>query len=839
MKKSIIKPQRKSSYLQVIEKEIQNKWKNDKSSDSTPNDKPKYFVTFPYPYMNGVPHLGHGFTLTKAEFSARFHKLLGYNVLFPFSYHGTGVPIAACANKLKNELEGKSIEESNNIQKNKLHMKTGGIKSQKKILEMMGISPQEIPKFTDPYYWLEYFPCESKKALIKFGTMIDFRREFVTTNINPYYDKFVKWQFNILKQKGLISFGKRLSIYSIKNAQPAQDHDRSVGEGVNPVKKSLNVYKMGEDTYYISAKDSLSENDKIYSYQLKMSSNTLSDNVDIYYITTSYIMDNLIHQNQFESMPILQKDAIILENNINDNKKITLKSIGLTYYEPEQKVISRSGDRCIVANCDQWYINYNDKIWTDNVKSFLNEIEFYNTVTKNMFRIAVDWLQEWACSRTFGLGSTLPFDNTYIIDSLSDSTIYMSYYTISHKIHKLDITLINDEVFSYIFLNNQQLPTTIPESTLNELRDEFRYWYPVDLRVSGKDLINNHLTMCLFNHNAIWGNDQMPKSFYTNGHILINKQKMSKSIGNFLTLSDIIDKYSADATRFALADAGDSTNDANFSINTVNVAVLKLYKEAHWIMDNFDNKLQYGVESPPLTEYLDRWFNNEIDYVIGLTEVNYKNMRFRDALKTGFFDLQIKRDIYKELCEGKVNNYLINRFIRVQLILLYPICPHTCEYLWDKIYPHNLMQWESASCHDTSICLEVKYLRYIRHIYNKQKQKDITIHINESVSDKDNKLANIVFNKWNISEGTVKQNDIIVDYLRNNSIDKKDKKRTIKTLLHYFKMCTEYGSINLEFDQRIILNNYIRLFCKNIGKVNIKINYSLLKGEVKVTSYTE
>ena len=30
------------------------------------------------------------------------------------------------------------------------------------------------------------------------------------------------------------------------------------------------------------------------------------------------------------------------------------------------------------------------------------------------------------------------------------------------------------------------------------------YWYPLDLRVSGKDLVPNHLTYFLYNHTAIW-----------------------------------------------------------------------------------------------------------------------------------------------------------------------------------------------------------------------------------------------------------------------------------------------------------------------------------------------
>lgn len=36
------------------------------------------------------------------------------------------------------------------------------------------------------------------------------------------------------------------------------------------------------------------------------------------------------------------------------------------------------------------------------------------------------------------------------------------------------------------------------------MRQEFQFWYPFNLRVSGKDLIQNHLTFALYNHTAIF-----------------------------------------------------------------------------------------------------------------------------------------------------------------------------------------------------------------------------------------------------------------------------------------------------------------------------------------------
>lgn len=61
------------------------------NEDGSP--KPKFMVTFPYPYMNGRLHLGHAFSLTKAEFCANYKRLTGHQVLFPFGFHCTGMPI--------------------------------------------------------------------------------------------------------------------------------------------------------------------------------------------------------------------------------------------------------------------------------------------------------------------------------------------------------------------------------------------------------------------------------------------------------------------------------------------------------------------------------------------------------------------------------------------------------------------------------------------------------------------------------------------------------------------------------------------------------------------------
>jgi leucyl-tRNA synthetase len=66
------------------------------------------------------------------------------------------------------------------------------------------------------------------------GTRVDWRRSFMTTPANPYYDSFVRWQMNKLYALGKIKFGERYTIYSPKDGQPCMDHDRADGEGIGP-----------------------------------------------------------------------------------------------------------------------------------------------------------------------------------------------------------------------------------------------------------------------------------------------------------------------------------------------------------------------------------------------------------------------------------------------------------------------------------------------------------------------------------------------------------------------------------------------------------------------------
>ncbi|KAJ1928886.1 cytosolic leucyl tRNA synthetase, partial [Linderina pennispora] len=172
----------------------------------------------------------------------------------------------------------------------------------------------------------------------------------------------------------------------------------------------------------------------------------------------------------------------------------------------------------------------------------------------------------------------------------------MSYYTVAHLLHRsldgskpgpLGLTPedIDNAAWDYVLLGRPLPAGHAKAAELEKLRRSYLYWYPVDVRNSGKDLIQNHLTFWIYIHTALFPESEWPRGVRTNGHLLLNGEKMSKSTGNTLSVRESVERYGADATRLALADAGDSIEDANFEESTANAAILRLYTLLEWITD--------------------------------------------------------------------------------------------------------------------------------------------------------------------------------------------------------------------------------------------------------------
>ena len=215
----------------AIEKKWQEKWEKKKCFEVNANPKlKKFFVNFPYPYINAYLHLGHGFSAARVDVIARFKRMQGYNVLFPQGWHCTGSPVFAAAQRIR-EGEKKQIE----------------------IMTKMGFSEKEIPKFGEVKYWIDVFVPAAREDFIRFGTSVDWRRSFITTDLNLSYDRFIRWQFRKLKEKGYIEKGKHPVVWCTKDNMPVGDHDRVEGEGVTTQEFCLFKFSLDDKRKIITA----------------------------------------------------------------------------------------------------------------------------------------------------------------------------------------------------------------------------------------------------------------------------------------------------------------------------------------------------------------------------------------------------------------------------------------------------------------------------------------------------------------------------------------------------------------------------------------------------------
>ena len=588
----------------------------------------KFFATFPYPYMNGRLHLGHAFTVSKAEFAARFQRLQGKNVLFPFAFHCTGMPIQAAANRLRREYESgvpaaidaklaagldtvaptAEVEEEVETaavvdvpapptasagttpdatttdaspekalgkfvgKKTKAVAKgSGAAMSQYEILLRSGISSNDIKAFIDPTHWLRFFPPLGEQDLRSFGLLCDWRRSFITTDANPFYDSFIRWQFNTLKKRGKLGFGKRPTIFSPIDGQACADHDRASGEGVQPQEYTLVKMRVtqvpvshpsattalaplaalisaGRSVYFVAATlrpetmygqtncfllpegeygafevgsvtgsgdvflctersarnmsyqglsaagrgnvapvgvfrgedllglplsapyaaystiytlplltismkkgtgvvtsvpsdapddwaalRDLREKPKLrekYNLTEEMVAPAVVEIIDIpgYGRTAALaVCDQLKIRSQNDAALLKQAKELVYATGFYQGTLLVGKYAGkkvcdakplvradlmaeglaVAYWEPENLVTSRSGDECVVAELDQWYLTYGEDEWRGAVEAWVKGPDFatFSGGTKAAFELTLSWLKEWACSRSFGLGT--------------------------------------------------------------------------------------------------------------------------------------------------------------------------------------------------------------------------------------------------------------------------------------------------------------------------------------------------------------------------------------------------------------------------------------------------
>ena len=402
------------------------------------------------------------------------------------------------------------------------------------------------------------------------------------------------------------------------------------------------------------------------------------------------------------------------------NYLLATKHLAEIFYEFVNKPIKcRCGNECFVKLLnDQWFINYKNKEWKHKVHNYIDELSIIPEDLRQEFHNVVDWLKERACARKSGLGTKLPWDHEWIIESLSDSVIYMAYYIISKFINeqkysmKKNLNNINESFFDYILLGSGNVQDiakncNLSISLIQEIRDEFIYFYPVDSRHSGRDLVPNHLSFFLFNHIAIFEKKFWPHQIVVNGSVLMEGKKMSKSLGNIIPLRTAIQEYGADTIRLAILISSELLQDADFSFDTarsIRIKLLEFYTLSQQILkSNFYNKVSNPNLSLDELLYLDiseneyslqledRWLISKLQRLINNVTRSMETLRIREALHNILYVFDQHIHWYKKRINAKKrsNDNMVNKILllcfSIRIKLLSPFAPFISEEIWNNL----------------------------------------------------------------------------------------------------------------------------------------------------------
>jgi leucyl-tRNA synthetase len=706
--------------------------------------KKKAFVTVPFPYMNAPVHVGTAFTAARVEFYARFKRLQGYNVLFPWAWHWTGKTIVGMSQRLKQ-----------------------GDPAARRGFKVDGVPDKEIEKFVDPEYLASYYTKASRQVMKDTGFSIDWRREFRT--VDPAFRKFVEWQYLRLRELGYVVQGTHPVVWCPFDKSPTGDHDRMEGVGVSPEEFNLIKFHLAEwalvaatlrpetiygatnvwvnpDAEYSEARvdeelwvassaaltrladqkhdvvpvrsfrgselvgryvmapltgkslpilparfvdDSLATG-VVYSvpahapYDLMALRDIQEGRVQVArqvkeiadkivpvpilslkgysQIPAKDAVDRLgikdsmdirleaateeVYSAEFHRGVLTQASGPLAGLTVDEAKTKAVELIAKTgrlskMYELPEKVVCRCGTRCYVKILEnQWFLNYSNPAWKSKAKQVLERASVYPEDARQWFYSTIEWLNDWPCARRSGMGTKIPWDKDWIVETLSDSTIYMAYYNVSKFVNseKIGPDNLTPVALDYIFFGkgtpaNLAKAAKTTEKRLKEIRNEFSYWYPVDLRNSAKELIPNHLTFFAFHHAALFPEKYWPKGFGINGMIQIEGKKMSKTTGNFVTWRGALDRYGADGFRLGLALTADGMDDADWRGQAAEDAKGKVESIIPFVKKSLRSASNRGPGE------LDAWLVSSVNRRITTATEAMDVMKIRRASSAIFLDI--------------------------------------------------------------------------------------------------------------------------------------------------------------------------------------------------------
>ena len=714
-----------------IEESAQKKWNEDGRFEAKPDDREKYYCLSMFPYPSGKLHMGHVRNYTIGDVISRYKRMNNFNVFQPMGWDAFGLPAENAA--IANEVSPKEWTNDN-------------IKHMKQQLISLGLGydwSKELRTCEPNYYKWEQLIFKKffekglvykKKSLVNWDPIDEtvLANEQVIDGkgwrsgapveikeIDQWFIKITDYADELLSSLNEVDWPE--NVKTMQENWIGKSHGAEIKYQIKDSEEYLTAFSTRPDTIFgvsfvaISPNHkialNLSEQDKKIESFLKQCKETSSAEADMAKAEKLGIDTGMkvIHPLTNEEIPVWIGNFVLLDYGTgvvmgvpgHDQRDFEFAS---KYNLDIKQVISTSANdelpvltRGILLNSNE----YNDLDSDSASKKIIEELS-----AKNLGEGLIQFrLRDWGVSRQRYWGCPIPviYENgdaklveenelPVVLPELPKDSppIPLSqnkdFYKISDGVER------ETDTFDTFMDSSWYYARFTSADNDSEIFDEnSKYWLPVDLYIGGIEHAILHLLYSRFFHKAlrdmgmVEGNEPF-KKLLTQGMVLKDGAKMSKSKGNTVDPQSYIDKYGADTVRLYMMFTAPPEQSLEWSESSVEGASRFIKKVWNLVVSrNYED-----INSP------DNFSKEELDLrrkthttLKKVTNDFETRFSFNTAIASIMELLNAIPDDFKDEDASNSKKYCLNETIIIILKTLNPIAPHVSEFLWNHFYNLN------------------------------------------------------------------------------------------------------------------------------------------------------
>ncbi|MFQ4639437.1 leucine--tRNA ligase [Clostridioides difficile] len=716
-------------------KEVESKWQkiwkdnNQYKMDTAQTEKPNYYTLEMFPYPSGKIHMGHVRNYSIGDVVARFKKMEGYNVLHPMGWDSFGLPAENAAIK-------------HGIHPHKWTMEN--IEEMKEQLNLLGISydwDKEVATSTPEYYrftqeiflkFLEHGLAYKKKSYVNWcpscetvlaneqvvqGACERCKATVLKKDLEQWYFKTTEFAEELLNDLDTLD-GWPEKVKTMQKNWIGKSTGADLVFDIDGTDKSMTVFTTRPDTTYG------------VTYMVLAPEHEL---VKELVAGTEYEADVEAFVQKMHTMTEIERTAADVEKegmfigryviNPLNGKKVPLwiANYVLVEYGTGAIMAVPAHDERDRDFAEKYNLDIIDVVTEDN--KMINSEEFNGLDASEGFEGIIDKLEkegrgkrtinyrlrDWLVSRQRYWGCPIPVvycDECGIVpvkkedlpvllptdveftgkgeSPLTTSKQFMST-TCPHcgkparrEVDTMDTFVDSSWYFlRYVDSNNENEPFS---------KELVNRWHPVDQYIGGVEHAIMHLLYArwfvkAFKSMGMVDFNEPFKNLLTQGMVLMDGSKMSKSKGNTVSPMDIIDEYGADTARLFVLFAAPPERDLDWSEQGVD-GCFRFLNRVYRLVDELADVVKKDVEFGELNSQ-----DKDMRYTIHST---LKKVTADLSEKFGFNTaisalMELINDMYKYKELDNINEAVIKEGVQTIVTIIAPFAPHLGEELWTMI----------------------------------------------------------------------------------------------------------------------------------------------------------